>query len=80
MALTETTDPQKTSPSSPNQSSSEHITDATSEQQMPSEEVQPETVQNQSVDSSTAGHLQQTVSNSSELIDPATGEVLRAAT
>jgi hypothetical protein len=80
MAPTETTDHQSTSPSSANQSSSEHITDATPEQPNSSEEAQSETVQNQSIDPSTAGHLQHTVSNSSELTDPATEEVLRGAT
>lgn len=40
----------------------------------------PETGQNPSTDPSTAGHLQQTVSEASKLTDPATEEILHRAT
>jgi hypothetical protein len=40
----------------------------------------PETAQNPPTDPSTAGHLQQTVSGSSKLTDPATEEILQGAT
>jgi hypothetical protein len=44
------------------------------------EEAQSKTIQNQSTDPSTVEHFQQTVSKSTELIDPAMVEILRGAT
>jgi hypothetical protein len=78
MAPTETNGPQSTSPSGPNQSLSEQP--KSSKADVKPGEAQPEIAQNQSIDPSTAGLLQQTVSGPSELTDPATEEILRGAT
>jgi hypothetical protein len=46
----------------------------------PKVDDKPETAQNPSIDPSTTGHLQQTVSGSSKLTDPTTEKILQGAT
>jgi hypothetical protein len=72
MAPTETAGPQSTSTSSPNQSSSE-------QPKSTKVDVKPEEAQSET-DPSTAGFLEQTVSGSGGLTDPAMEEILRVTT
>lgn len=78
MAPADTVGPQGTSPSRPNQSSSEQP--KSSQVDDKPREAQPEAAQNQSTDRSTTKFLQWAVNGSSELTDPATQEILRGAT